>query len=1001
MDISGRSLDNLHEGNTLIEGNLTVTGDLQASGADVKSEYLDSGTYTPTISTPTAGWSVLLQQAAVYKKNGNLITVGVDISVGWTAPTTNPVSIRITVPSQDLFEADVSIYAFASGSILGRYSVSNVIKINASTYNVTFNTADVFTVSATANVSLILVYKLEGADVPASVLVIGGTGGTGDVKNPLLSTLNAGGYDIINVGDLQATTFNGGTLLNNPLTTALDMDSNNITNIATADAQLMNTNSFNAIAPNTTINVLSDLTFDETNIYQLSSIFNGGLAFGINAPNISITGPTTYNSNINMNANSITGAAEVKTDVLYTGTVAHPIGPNDILFNDTIDLQTKNIKNVGTLQTVSSITFSPSGSGIVMNSKPIDMVGGNIDNAATIQCVDIEHPLPNNSITFNSDIATNSKPIDLNGSFIDNCSLIANLGDIDIKTISNNITLSNTTSGDIKLSTPSGDLSIISGTTSFVMNNAKIEQFALRVEGSTSGTNKIDTVNIYATSGFNETVVGISGFDYYDLLPNCTYIIHNQITVTNGFNFGVNTVIRGASTSASITFDESTKNIIGFRASDQNLIVQDLTTIGGGGHFNSTNVGLFQGSNFNTGAASPFYGRNKRCLISGCNVVAPFSLGKIQGFGTTNILSNFINGGGGTPASTYTTHGLDVSDGLSFELRGNKMVLFKGAQTTSTLKMINFVDSVISPVVLGINAVIITGNIIHPRDAETGINFENGALVELGTISANTLIRTGGVAALIGYQNQTLFDNYNVKSIEHFEISGNAGIIDSEPVLEIPTGIHNQITSATWIDLDIPITSIGPINMSKRFAVKFIATGVTGGSYKKGNFIESTTSPTIRGYIVDVQQLTLTSDIVYITDMNGIFPDLLGYREVDASLTSTGIASAGLQIGSNSDNLELYYFDRDSHDIQFGCQISYENDQKEKEINFRFSKVDGASYVGLENSIIQSTNPRQDRGDSASLIHLVRMNFGDLIKIEYQYVDAVNTTITRMNWTGK
>ena len=105
MDISGRSLDNLHEGNTLIEGNLTVTGDLQASGADVKSEYLDSGTYTPTISTPTAGWSVLLQQAAVYKKNGNLITVGVDISVGWTAPTTNPVSIRITVPSQDLFEA--------------------------------------------------------------------------------------------------------------------------------------------------------------------------------------------------------------------------------------------------------------------------------------------------------------------------------------------------------------------------------------------------------------------------------------------------------------------------------------------------------------------------------------------------------------------------------------------------------------------------------------------------------------------------------------------------------------------------------------------------------------------------------------------------------------------------------------------------------------------------------------------------------------------------------
>ena len=661
----------------------------------------------------------------------------------------------------------------------------------------------------------------------------------------------------------------------------------------------------------------------------------------------------------------------------------------------------KNIKNVGTLQTVSSITFNPSGSGIDMNSKTITMDGGNIDNAATLQCVDIQNPIIGDPVNFNSSITTNNKSIDLNGSFIDNCSLIANLGNIDIKTTTNNITLSNLTSGDIKLSTPSGDLSLISGTTSTIMNNTKIEQFALRVEGSTSGTNKIDTVNIYAASGFTETVLSIFGFDYYDLLPNCTYIIHNQITITSGFNFGVNTVIRGASTSASVTFDESTKNIIGFRSVDQNLIVQDLTTIGGGGHFNSTNVGLFQGSNFNTGGTSPIYGRNKRCLISGCNIVAPFSLGKIQGFGTTNVLSNFINGGGAVAASTYTTHGLDVSDGLSFELRGNKMVLFKGAQSASTLKMINFVDSTITPVVLGINACIITGNIIHPRDSETGINFEDGALVELGTISANTLIRTGGVAALIGYQNQAIFDNYNVKSIEHFEISGNAGIIDSEPVLEIPTGIHNQISSATWIDLDIPITSIGPMDMSKRFAIKFIATGVTSGSYKKGNFIESTTSPTIRGYIVDVQQLTLTSDIIYVTDMNGIFPDLLGYREVDSSLTSTGIASSGLQIGSNSNNLELYYFDRDSHDIQFGCQISYENDQKEKEIQFRFSKVDGASYVGLESSIIQSTNPRQDRGDSTSLIHLDRMNFGDLIKIEYQYIDAVNTTITRINWTGK
>ena len=613
----------------------------------------------------------------------------------------------------------------------------------------------------------------------------------------------------------------------------------------------------------------------------------------------------------------------------------------------------------------------------------------------------------------NVDFITNpDQPIVITGSKIEMRSNPPNTGDVEIYTnlnmdgkFINNVTSVGSLSDLTILAAPTGLLTI--GTvanhkySNTSPNNGLIEQYTQRLEEHRNVIDKIDTVHIYDASGFNETVANISGFDYYTLNDNCTYIIHDQITVTNGFNFGINTSIKGVSTSASITFDESTKNIIGFRAEDKNLIIQDITVIGGGGHFDDTNVGLFLGLNFDTGGPAPFYGRNKRCLISGCNIVACFSLGKLQGFGTTNILSNFINGGGSVVGGIYTTHGLDVSDGLSFELRGNKAVLFKGAQASSTLKMINFVDSVISPVVLGINAVIITGNILHPRDQENAINFEDGALVVLGTISANTFIRTGGTAPLINYQAQTTFDNYNVKSIENFEISGNAGVIDSEPVLEIPTGVNNQISSATWIDLNIPITSIGPLDMSKRFALKFIATGVTGGAYTKGNYLESTTTPTIRGYIVDVQTVLTGTDIVYITDMNGIFPDLLGYREVDSTLSPTGISSTGLEIGNNSNNIELYYFDRDSHDIQFACQISYENDAKEKEINFKFSKDSGSGYIGLDTSIIQTTNPRQDRGDSCSLIHLVRMNYGDLIKIEYQYIDAVNTTINKINLTGK
>ena len=53
----------------------------------------------------------------------------------------------------------------------------------------------------------------------------------------------------------------------------------------------------------------------------------------------------------------------------------------------------------------------------------------------------IQNSLINDPVNFLSDIVTNNKSIDLNGSFIDNCSLIANLGNIDIKTITSPITI--------------------------------------------------------------------------------------------------------------------------------------------------------------------------------------------------------------------------------------------------------------------------------------------------------------------------------------------------------------------------------------------------------------------------------------------------------------------------------------------------------------------------------------------------------------------------------
>jgi hypothetical protein len=104
-----------------------------------------------------------------------------------------------------------------------------------------------------------------------------------------------------------------------------------------------------------------------------------------------------------------------------------------------------------------------------------------------------------------------------------------------------------------------GTLTLDGGTSRQLISSTQIQYFTKRFEETNSQVSKVDTVHIYDASGFTETVLTLFGNDYYILKDNCTYIIHDQITVTNGFNFGINTAIRGESLACSITFDESTK----------------------------------------------------------------------------------------------------------------------------------------------------------------------------------------------------------------------------------------------------------------------------------------------------------------------------------------------------------------------------------------------------------------------------------------------------------
>ena len=407
---------------------------------------------------------------------------------------------------------------------------------------------------------------------------------------------------------------------------------------------------------------------------------------------------------------------------------------------------------------------------------------------------------------------------------------------------------------------------------------------------------------------------------------------------------------------------------------------------------------MFNCQNYSIGAGAPFYGRNKRFRVVNCNILSAYSLGIVYGFGTVNINNNFINGGGGSPSGVYTRVGLTVSSGLSLECNSNKVVLFAGAQTASSTYMLRFIS--IDPL-LEINAVNISGNIFHPRDQERGVLFEEDAKTALGLIASNTFIRTGGTAPLIDYPRATIFDNYNVKELENFEILANAGVIDATGVLECSTTTLNAQSSASFVDLDMPITAINPISKAKRFAYKFIVTGVSGGPYTKGNFLVSVTNPAIYGYIIEQQTILAGTEILYITDMNGIFPDLLNYKEQDSSLTDTGVTSTGLQIGNNSDNIELYYFDKDPIDVQFGIQISYENSSADDEIQFRLELDTGSGYSAISDSLISTASVRANRGVSATMNVIQRLERGDLIKLVYRYIDLTTTTITKITYTGK
>lgn len=203
-DSSGYTIDNTHDGNTFIEGSLTIDGQIIVRDAEGQSEYLDSGDYTPIVLGVATHWNSLILKSgtqARFAKNGNIVEVYMELT-GSLKANQSFAQISISVPSVDLFDKkhtgsaySDSVFILASGAQVYNCTEANITTSGGGSTSVLLNYDSYIATNPASVVDFFLniTYKLEGDDVPASAIIQGGGGSGGDVRNPMIESLNGGG----------------------------------------------------------------------------------------------------------------------------------------------------------------------------------------------------------------------------------------------------------------------------------------------------------------------------------------------------------------------------------------------------------------------------------------------------------------------------------------------------------------------------------------------------------------------------------------------------------------------------------------------------------------------------------------------------------------------------------------------------------------------------------------------------------------------------------------
>jgi hypothetical protein len=435
--------------------------------------------------------------------------------------------------------------------------------------------------------------------------------------------LNMNNNDIDAVGNIEAVSLDGveivsGTTLqdlalnngggNNIKITNCNLDLDNNDIINATDVYV---NELLATAPAVEIQVRNNLRMRNNNIVDATNIQTDTLN----------------------NTFSIT-TQDIKTDTISTNTTGK------VLFNDDLDLFSNNILSSGNIKTTSFSSTDFKTNDIDVNAN-FDMNNNNIENVNNIQ--NVSNVYVENiygalgTINMNNEVDLGTELIKGNIAQFNNLSSYNTLDDI---LINNNLNLNQVELKDAK--------------------NLEIKN-----PPTSQGNTKFIT-------DVSQLPTAIGGFHLLE--DNTSYIICGQITLTNGIEYGNNCSMAGIDFSASITFDETLNDIVGFKSVDTNVYLSKLTIIGGGGRFSgvpSFTNGLFNCDDFDVAGGFPFYGRNRRFKVDGCNFITPYSMGRVRGYATLNFNNNLISGTG----AFNTYEGLEVIDGLSLEFLGNKIVL--------------------------------------------------------------------------------------------------------------------------------------------------------------------------------------------------------------------------------------------------------------------------------------------------------------------------------------